>query len=326
MFGLLFLLPSTSFAKMETIYATHKYIMGDNDSKIEARRICFSEAKRSVLDKAGAYIESYTEVKDARLTKDEISAYSARLLKVVIVQETWRPVRENLEVRLKVKAQVDTDSIKKSFVELANNSSLRKKLKQQQKHLKELEIKFSKLQKQMFKDDNKPDIEGFPSLEFEQSGLLEPWVTLYKNRHKLGLLSFEIGMMGSIFDGKSLRELPKEFVDIVELLDNLTNVIYDSHDSVVPLIIITPLVKGKYKGLFARTTKETLKTKAALMETMHEHILYVCREQNYVKVSSLAKKVLKILKSSSISFEQCIQIFDRMETSVKNPKLSKTNQ
>jgi hypothetical protein len=46
---LLILLPSFSFAEIKTIYVSHKYIMGDNDSKNDARHICFLEAKRKAL-------------------------------------------------------------------------------------------------------------------------------------------------------------------------------------------------------------------------------------------------------------------------------------
>ncbi len=38
-------------AKMETVYASYKYIMGDNDSKNDAKRICFMEAKRLLIEK-----------------------------------------------------------------------------------------------------------------------------------------------------------------------------------------------------------------------------------------------------------------------------------
>lgn len=82
---LLFYIPLTISAEIETISATHKYVMGDNDSKNDARRMCFMEAKRKVLEKAGSYIESNTTVKNYQLAKDEIIAYSAALLKFASV-------------------------------------------------------------------------------------------------------------------------------------------------------------------------------------------------------------------------------------------------
>ena len=69
----MFLLCTETFAKTEVIYANHKSVMGDNDSKNDVRRMCFLEAKRKVLEKAGTYIESQTEVMNLHLTRDEIT-------------------------------------------------------------------------------------------------------------------------------------------------------------------------------------------------------------------------------------------------------------
>jgi hypothetical protein len=77
---LLLLSPSGVLAEVETITATHKCVMGDNDSKNDARRMCFLEAKRKVLAKAGAYIQSRTTIKNYQLAEDKITAYSAALL------------------------------------------------------------------------------------------------------------------------------------------------------------------------------------------------------------------------------------------------------
>jgi len=144
---------STSLAKAEIIYATHKYIMGDNDSKNDARRMCFLEAKRKAIEKAGTYIESLTEVKDARLTKDEVRAYSSALLKVETVKENWKLVGDNMAVILKVKADVDTSHILKELSKIGKDTSVQKKIISQQKRLKSLERKVVNLQKQLGKVD-----------------------------------------------------------------------------------------------------------------------------------------------------------------------------
>jgi len=72
--------------------------MGDNDSKNDTRRMCFLEAKQKALERAGTYIENLSEVRNGRLTKDEITAYSAALLKVEIVKENWKLVGQNMTV------------------------------------------------------------------------------------------------------------------------------------------------------------------------------------------------------------------------------------
>ena len=151
--SLLLLMGSASLAGAEIIYATHKYIMGDNDSKNDARRMCFLEAKRKAIEKAGTYIESLTEVKDARLTKDEVRAYSSALLKVETIKENWKLVGNNMAVILKVKADVDTSHILKELSKIGKDTSVQKKIISQQKRLKSLERKVVSLQKQLGKVD-----------------------------------------------------------------------------------------------------------------------------------------------------------------------------
>ena len=69
-------LSSVVLAKSEVVYANYKYTMGDNDTKNDAKKIAFIEAKRLCIEKAGTYIESNTEVADFRLSKDEIKTYA----------------------------------------------------------------------------------------------------------------------------------------------------------------------------------------------------------------------------------------------------------
>jgi Skp family chaperone for outer membrane proteins len=145
----LILIPNISHAKIETIFADHKHVMGDNDSKNDARRMCFLEAKRKVLKKAGTYIESHTQAKNYQLTKDEINSYASALLKVETVKEEWRFVGENLTIFMTVKAEVDTGHIEKQLAKIKKDTSVQKKIKDQQAQIQEMERKIVNLQKHL---------------------------------------------------------------------------------------------------------------------------------------------------------------------------------
>ncbi|MBW2596529.1 MAG: hypothetical protein JRC93_11270 [Deltaproteobacteria bacterium] len=145
----LILIPCISHAKTETIFADHKYVMGDNDSKNDARRMCFLEAKRKVLEKSGTYIESHTQSKNYKLTKDEINSYASALLKVETVKEEWKFVGENMAVFITVKANVDTGFIEKQLAKILKDTSVQKNIKDQQNQIGELENKVTLLQKQL---------------------------------------------------------------------------------------------------------------------------------------------------------------------------------
>jgi hypothetical protein len=138
-----------SFSYAEIIYATHKYVLGDNDSKNDARKMCFLEAKQKVIEKAGTYIESLTEVKNARLSKDEILAYSSALLKVETLKEDWKMSGDNMAVILKVKADVDTGNLKNKFSKIRKDKSIQKEVIEQQKKLRHLEKEVVQLQQKL---------------------------------------------------------------------------------------------------------------------------------------------------------------------------------
>lgn|GEM_PF-2680902 len=57
---LLLIIISTSatplFAQVDTVQATYKYIMGDNDTKTDARNLCFLYAKKLCMEKAGTFV------------------------------------------------------------------------------------------------------------------------------------------------------------------------------------------------------------------------------------------------------------------------------
>ncbi len=149
-----------STPEIETITVTHKYVMGDNDSKNDARRMCFLEAKHKVLEKAGIYIESHfshiisegssgNRVKSFQLAKDELYTYAAALLKVDIVKEEWQFVGENMAILMIVKAEVDTNNVENQLSKIKQDTSVQKKIRTQQSRLQELERTVVKLQKQL---------------------------------------------------------------------------------------------------------------------------------------------------------------------------------
>ncbi len=143
------IIPVVACAETKTVYADHRYVMGDNDSKNDARRICFLEAKRKALEKAGVYIQSLSKTANYQLTKDEVTSYSSALLKVEIIKEDWQTSGENFAVFLQVKADVDMDDINNQLSQIQKDSDLQKKIKDQQKQLDDLEKKIHSLQKKL---------------------------------------------------------------------------------------------------------------------------------------------------------------------------------
>ena len=118
-------LPLIARGEVKTVEADATYVMGDNDSKVDARRVATQEAKRKALELAGAYVESLTVVKNYQLTKDEVKAYTAGILETEIASEQMRGTTEHPEIYIKARCTIDTDIITAQIDRYRENEDLK---------------------------------------------------------------------------------------------------------------------------------------------------------------------------------------------------------
>lgn len=142
-----------AYPASETIFASYKYTLGDNDTKNDAKRVCFIEAKRLAIEKAGTFIESSTEVRNFQLTRDEIRTYAGAIIKVDIASEEITCVGESTVIFMTVKAEVDIDSFRDRVKQIKSDRELEKKVKEQQMQLQMMEDKIKNLQGQLTTKD-----------------------------------------------------------------------------------------------------------------------------------------------------------------------------
>ena len=125
-------------AATQTITVTHTYVLDYNDSRNDARLLCFLEAKRKVLELAGTLIQSSSEGKNFELTKDQITSYSAAILSVETIYESFDYTSEQNTLTLTVKAAVDTEETKRQLVAIASDRTLQQ-IDERLKMLQQLE-------------------------------------------------------------------------------------------------------------------------------------------------------------------------------------------
>lgn len=133
------ILPTGAFAAVQTITATRTYILGDNDSRNDARQLCFLQAKQEVLEKAESFIQSQSVVNNFALTKDQMTSYSAAVLSVEIVKEDVGLSDGQHTLTLTVKADVDVDQVNSLLAAIVANNNLAERVVQQQQQIHELE-------------------------------------------------------------------------------------------------------------------------------------------------------------------------------------------
>jgi len=109
------ILPPVAFAEVQTFTATHTYILGDRDSKEDARQRCLLETKRKILEQAGVYIESASEVKNFELTKDTITSFAAAVMHVKDSKENFGFENGHMTLMLTIKADVDLEEVHKQL-------------------------------------------------------------------------------------------------------------------------------------------------------------------------------------------------------------------
>lgn len=130
---------SPADAQVETLTVSHTYAMGDNDSRNDARHICFLEAKRKILEMAGVYIQSHDKVVNSELTTSQITSYSAAILGVEIIKEDFGFSNGQGTVTLKVKAVVDLADVRNRLKAIAGDKDLQEKIAYQQNQLRDME-------------------------------------------------------------------------------------------------------------------------------------------------------------------------------------------
>lgn len=107
----LFFCPAV-FAEPSSIISEGKYVMGDLDTKKDAKAQALIEAKRMAMEKAGTYLESSSEVKDFQLSKDQIKTMAAGIMSVEILKEDWKMSGESMVMTIQIRATIDTSNLK----------------------------------------------------------------------------------------------------------------------------------------------------------------------------------------------------------------------
>ena len=248
-FTILLCFSSTAYPASESVFGSYKYTMGDNDTKNDAKRICFLEAKRLAIEKAGTYIESSTEVKNFQLTRDEIRTFAGAIVKVDIASEEIKFVGENQVIFMTVKADVDINSFRERVKQIKSDRELEKKVIDQQRQLQGMEDKLKKLQQQLTTKnvDEVIALRKERTETFGQIDELEKVKEDIKQKTTLAVQNIEIGMTrGEVI---KLIGLPRSQTYGGDL--NYGNVWVVFNNGVVRLLVDTRCYRDNYiEGYF----------------------------------------------------------------------------
>lgn len=91
-----------TFGWAKTVTASFTYTLGDRDTKIEAKKIAFAEAKRIAIEKIGVWINSETNIVNGQIANDQIQSYIMGYAKTKILNEDFTYPRYTITVELEI--------------------------------------------------------------------------------------------------------------------------------------------------------------------------------------------------------------------------------
>ena len=100
---------SVASAEKYQIVAEGNYVVGDRDTREIAKKHAVQDAMRIAVEKAGVYVESYSETKHFELTKDQVRTIAAGVVKVL--DESIDFYDNGSVCRAVIYASVNTDDI-----------------------------------------------------------------------------------------------------------------------------------------------------------------------------------------------------------------------
>jgi hypothetical protein len=201
------LIAAPLFAQIDTVEATYKYVMGDNDTKTDARNLCFLNAKKLCMEKTGTFVQSQLSIKRSEVigggksdyddvTEQDIQTYAGAFLKVEVVNEELSYAGETIAISMTVRAVVDARNILDQITAVKEDQSLAKRIREQHDKLADLEIKIREIQKKL-KSTN-PDLTKAARVErvevFANMSMLESIKYDIAFKTKMAVDYVELGM------------------------------------------------------------------------------------------------------------------------------------
>lgn len=156
-----------AFAETKTFLRDYTYQAGEADSKVTSRTVAMEQVKRLLLEEIGTYLESSTEVKNFELTKDQITALTAGIVKLKIMAEQWNGEK----YWLKAEMVVDADDVTKKIDVFRQDRVKIQELENAKKRVEELLRENESLRKSASKTDQtsvKRYEENVKSIETEE--------------------------------------------------------------------------------------------------------------------------------------------------------------
>jgi len=139
------IVPLGASADLVTYQKEYSYQASEADSKISCRTISLEQVKSLLLEELGTYLERNTEVINYEVTRDQIIALTAGIVRAQIISEKW----DGKAYYIVAKIQVDPKELEKSIASLKEERQNISELEESKKRTKELLLEVERLKQEL---------------------------------------------------------------------------------------------------------------------------------------------------------------------------------
>ncbi|MEW6615829.1 MAG: tetratricopeptide repeat protein [Thermodesulfobacteriota bacterium] len=123
----------------------YTYRASDLDSKVSSRTIALEQVKRLVLEELGTYLKSETAVKNFELTKDQLTAFTAGVTRIMVIDERW----DGKTYYLKAKIVADPEEVTRSIEKIRADQTMSRVLEETSRKADDAVKEIDKLRKEL---------------------------------------------------------------------------------------------------------------------------------------------------------------------------------
>lgn len=164
-------------AAPDTIVTDGRYLMGDRDSKADAREFALLDAKKKILEKAGSFIKSQDVVQNYQLTSQQIESYTLGTIKTEILEEKLLPNGSTFELVLTVQGIINPREVEELLQEMQDNTEMSSEIENLQQNYASLAAELDSLKTEKNRTET-PKIKRESRLaELKQTELLMQFVS-----------------------------------------------------------------------------------------------------------------------------------------------------
>lgn len=136
-------------ASEKSVTAEITHPVADHESKNDARRVCFLNAKKKLISDVADFFQKQRTGEIAELDRTGLEQYLSVLLAFRATSETWRFVDNRLVLEMVTESKLDPAVLEKQVLQLNDDPGMKEKIRKDQERLAILENEYVALDRQL---------------------------------------------------------------------------------------------------------------------------------------------------------------------------------